>query len=64
MIKILLLSIVLIAIVFLLFSVNILFKKKGEFPSLHISENKEMTKRGITCATSQDRAASRKKGAF
>ncbi len=64
MIKIFLLSIILIAVVFVLFSVNIIFKKKGEFPSLHISENKEMSKRGITCATSQDRIAKKKKGAI
>ncbi len=64
MIQIILLSIILMAFVFLLFSVKILFKKKGEFPSLHISENKEMSKRGITCATSQDRIAKNKKGAI
>ncbi len=59
--KILLLSIVMMALVAFLFSFNILFRKNGKFPSLHIGGNKEMAKRGISCATSQDREA-RKKG--
>ena len=30
---------------------------KGRFPSLHVSGNKEMRKRGIGCVQSQDREA-------
>ncbi len=30
---------------------------KGKFPSLHVSGNKEMRKRGIGCVQSQDREA-------
>ena len=30
---------------------------KGKFPSLHVSANKEMRKRGIGCVQSQDREA-------
>lgn len=59
--KVLLLSVLLMAIVALLMSVNIIFKKNGKFPSLHIGGNKEMAKRGISCATSQDREARRNK---
>lgn len=41
--------------------VNILFKKNGQFPNTHISGNKALTDRGITCAQSQDaQAVSRK----
>jgi hypothetical protein len=55
--KVVLLSIVLMAIVALLMSVRILFKKNGKFPNLHIGANQELKKRGISCATSQDRDA-------
>ena len=57
MIKVLLLSIVLMAIVFALMAIGILIKKNGKFPSLHIGSNKEMQKRGISCATTQDKQA-------
>ena len=30
---------------------------KGKFPSLHVSGNKEMRKRGLGCVQSQDREA-------
>lgn len=59
--KVLFLTIVLMAIVALLMSVRILLKKNGKFPNIHIGSNKEMAKRGIKCATSQDREARRKK---
>jgi len=55
--KILLLSIALVAVVFVLMAISILIKKNGKFPNLHIGSNKEMQKRGISCATSQDREA-------
>lgn len=57
MLKVLLLSVVLMAIVFALMSIRILIKKNGKFPNLHIGSNKEMKKRGIACATTQDRQA-------
>ena len=46
------LAIALCAIAFVAMAIRILIKKKGKFPSLHISKNKEMRKRGITCASS------------
>ncbi|WP_075591114.1 hypothetical protein [Labilibacter marinus] len=55
--KVLLLSVVLIGIVFVLMAIGILIKKGGKFPNLHIGSNKEMQKRGISCATTQDRQA-------
>lgn len=53
--KVLLLSVVLMAVVFLLMGITILIKKNGKFPNLHIGSNKEMQKRGISCATTQDK---------
>lgn len=58
--KVLILSVILMAIIALLMSVRILLKKNGRFPNIHIGGNKEMAKRGITCATSQDREARKK----
>jgi len=55
MLKILLLTIVLIAIVFVLFSIRVLLKKDGKFPKSKIGGNREMSKRGIYCATTQDK---------
>ena len=59
--KVLILSVILMAVVAFLMSIKILFKKNGKFPNTHIGGNKEMAKRGITCATSQDREARKKK---
>lgn len=59
--KVILLSIVLMSFVAVLMSVRILLQKKGQFPNLHIGANKELAKRGISCATTQDRLA-RKNG--
>ncbi len=60
MFKILLLTIVLIAIVFTLFSIKILIKKNGKFPKSRIGGNREMSKRGIYCATTQDKIERKK----
>jgi hypothetical protein len=57
--KILLLSIALMAVVAFLMSFNIIFRKK-RFPNTHIGASREMAKRGIKCATSQDREARQK----
>ncbi|WP_372751186.1 hypothetical protein [Labilibaculum sp.] len=55
MITVLLITIVLLAICFAGFAVSILIKKNGQFPELHIGNNKELKKKGIGCATSQDK---------
>jgi hypothetical protein len=44
-----------VAICVLFLCVGIIIK--GKFPSLHVSANKEMRKRGIGCVQSQDRKA-------
>jgi hypothetical protein len=33
---------------------RMLFKKNGSFPETHISQNKEMQKRGLSCAQKTD----------
>ena len=48
--KIILLSIGLIAIAVVGLAINILLKKKGKFPETSVGHNPEMRKRGITCA--------------
>ena len=49
-IKLILLSTGLIVLSLLGLSLNILLKKDGKFPVTSIGKNKEMRKRGITCA--------------
>lgn len=53
--KMLLVVIALIAIAFLGLGITMLIKKGGKFPNLHIGQNKEMKKRGITCANSTEK---------
>lgn len=60
MLKTLLIGLVLLAVAIVLMGVRVFFTKKGEFPNTHIGGNREMKKRGIGCATSQDREMSRK----
>jgi len=54
-IKVLLLSIVFLAIAFFGFAINILFKKNGEFPDSSISKNKELRKMKIYCIKTEQR---------
>jgi hypothetical protein len=51
---ILLLTVLLVALSAFLLCFNIIFRKKGKFPETHIGKNKEMAKRGISCAANQD----------
>ena len=57
--KTLLLTLLIIAISFCLLAITIIIKKNGKFPNLHIGGSKEMRKRGIKCAQSQDKDARR-----
>jgi hypothetical protein len=52
--KLLLVSIIFLLAVFAGLGIRILLKPKGRFPETHISRNKEMKKRGITCAQQTD----------
>jgi len=54
-IKVLLLTILILAVSFIGFAISILIKKNGRFPELHIGANKDLKKKGIACATSQDK---------
>jgi hypothetical protein len=54
-IKILILTIVIIALVFLALATRILLKKKGKFPDTHIGSNQYLKSQGITCATTYDK---------
>ena len=55
--KVFLFSAIILAICIVFLCVNIIFKRKGEFPKTHVSSSKAMRKRGIGCAQSQDRMA-------
>ena len=57
MIKILLLSVLIIAISMALLSVKLLFKKNGKFSSQHVHDNPGLRKQGIHCVVDQDREA-------
>jgi hypothetical protein len=52
--KLMILSIIFLAIAALGFGLRILLKPNGKFPETHISRNKEMRKRGIKCAQQTD----------
>lgn len=49
--KLLLLSILLVAVAVVLLGVKVLFVKGGRFPSSHIHSSEAMRKRGIDCAS-------------
>ena len=51
MIKTVLIVLVLTAIAFILFAVQIIFKKNGKFPATHIEDNVHLKKHGISCAS-------------
>lgn len=57
MFKTLLFTLLIIAISVALLSITIIIKKNGKFPNTHVGGNKNMRKRGIKCAQSQDRDA-------
>jgi hypothetical protein len=51
-----LVAVVLVAVAFVGLATRVLLKKKGKFPNIHIGSNKNLRERGITCATSYDKA--------
>ncbi|WP_462317811.1 hypothetical protein [Marinilabilia sp.] len=60
-VKLLLITIVLMAAITALFAIRILFQKNGKFPNTHIGGNRNMAKRGIYCASTQDKIANKDK---
>jgi len=54
LIRLLIISIVLLAIALACLGIRILLKPGGKFPDTHVGHNKEMGKRGISCAQKTD----------
>ena len=61
MVKTFILCAVIIAVCMVMLSVQILLKKNGTFVKTHVSQSKEMRRRGIGCVQSQDFAARHKR---
>ena len=57
MVRPLLISMLIIAIAIALLCVKLLFRKNGEFTSMHIHDSEAMKERGIKCVMDQDRQA-------
>ncbi|MDD2196832.1 MAG: hypothetical protein PHE03_06120 [Bacteroidales bacterium] len=53
--KLLLIVLLILAVVFLMFGVKIFFHKSHKFPETSAGQNPEMKKRGITCATHNEK---------
>jgi hypothetical protein len=54
LLKLLIISLILLTLAFAFLGIRILLKPGKKFPETHISRNKEMQKRGITCAQRTD----------
>ena len=54
-VKIVLLSVALVAIAMFGLAIRILLKRGGKFPNTHVSGNKYLKKQGIYCSQTQDR---------
>lgn len=57
---ILIASLIAMALVMLLLSVKLILKKDGRFPSSHVSSQKALRDKGISCHTSQHRETQQK----
>ena len=57
----LLITLLIVAICIVLLGVKVFFVKGGKFPNGHVSGNKALRERGISCAQSQDREAQKKR---
>lgn len=64
MIKLMLISLALIAVAFALLSVKLIFRKNGKFSSQHVHDNPGLRKQGIHCVLDQDREARQRGGAY
>ncbi len=49
-VKLLIISVILLAVSAIFFGFRILLKNNGRFPETHVGRNREMRNRGITCA--------------
>ena len=57
-------AIILMFLAFAMLGLNILVKKGGKFPNMHIGSNKGLQSRGVACATTQDRNEQRENLSF
>ena len=67
LVKIILLSVAVVAIAMLGLAIRILVKKGGKFPNTHVSGNRYLKKQGVYCSQTQDRmeqAKARKQKVF
>jgi hypothetical protein len=53
-VKIIMLSVFFVALALAGLGISVLLKKRGRFPETHISNNREMQKRGIGCSCDID----------
>lgn len=63
-VKLILITIVLVAIVAFFLSLSIIFRSNGKFPNFHVGGNKQLTDKGIYCANTQDKLARKHKRAI
>ena len=56
-----LITLLIVAICLGLLGIKVFFTKGGKFPNGHVSGNKALRERGISCAQSQDREAQNKR---
>ena len=56
-----LITLLIVAICLGLLGIKVFFTKGGKFPNGHVSGNKALRERGISCAQSQDREAQKKR---
>ena len=54
MFKIILITVVLMAFVFLALGVSIFFRRNGKFPETEVGKNKKMREMGITCVKCEE----------
>ena len=64
MIKLMLISLAVVAVAFALLSIKVLLKCNGKFSSQHVHDNPGLRKQGIHCVMDQDREARERNGAY
>ncbi|MCI6523814.1 MAG: hypothetical protein ACI3ZW_01545 [Parabacteroides sp.] len=64
MLTTLLFTVIILFVCVLLLCVKILFVKGGQFPNTHIEGNRALGKKGIYCAKTMDRIATKQRGLY
>lgn len=60
MLNTILFTLLIVTICILLLGIKVFFVKGGKFPNGHVSGNKALRDKGVSCAQSQDREAQKK----